>query len=503
MENTHEVLFEAKGITKIFGPTRALNQVDLRVYRGEIRGLIGENGSGKSTLSSIAAGMQKPTAGEMTFKGAPYAPATMLEGAKLGFGMIVQEMGTVSGLTVAENIFLGAEHKFINRLGLISRTKLNNEARRALGAIGFDDVSPDTPIDRLDMQDRKLVEVAKVMYGEPDVIVVDETTSALSQKGRQIIYNLMRKQKQRGGAVLFIGHDLEEVVAQCDTLTVLRDGELVETLEKPFDPANIKRLMVGRELGEHYYRDDKRASHMDETLLEITNLTTGRGELTNFSCTLRRGEILGIGGLSNCGMHELGRAIFGEEPLVTGGVKYVKTGEMINSAQSAIACGMGYVSKNRDTEALVVTASIRDNIVGAAFDKVTKSHIITRAREREYVNKQVDALSIKCASIDQNVQYLSGGNKQKVVFGKWLGRESDILILDCPTRGVDIGVKAAMYQLMEDMKRDGRAIVMISEEMAELIGMCDRIIVIKKGRISGEVTRGVDMNEEVIIDLMI
>ena len=499
-----ERLFEAKSITKMFATTRALHQVDLAVHAGEIRGLIGENGSGKSTLSSIAAGMQQPTHGEMLFHGKPYKPQSALEGAAAGVGMIVQEMGTVSGLTVAENIFLGSEDKFRNRFGLIQRSRMHEEAQKALDRIGFSEVEPDTLIDRLDMQDRKLVEVAKVMYGEPDVLVVDETTTALSQKGRRIVYRLMQQQKEDGRAVLFIGHDLDEVMEHCDSLTVLRDGELIATIEKnQFDPALVKRYMVGREIGEHYYREDAACSYEEQVVLKAEQVTTGRGDLMNVSFVLHQGEILGVGGLSNCGMHELGRALFGEEPIVTGSIVHVPSGQAITSAAVAIKHGFGYVSKNRDQEALVLTASVKDNIVGAGFDKVSRRGVITPKAEKAYVQKQVDALSIKCSSQDQLIKTLSGGNKQKVVFGKWLGRDSNVLILDCPTRGVDIGVKAAMYQLMEDMKHKGYAILIISEEMTELIGMCDRILVIKNGRLGGELIRGQNMDENTMIDLMV
>ncbi len=504
MPISQNVLFEAKGITKMYATTRALHQVDITVREGEIRGLIGENGSGKSTLSSIAAGMQPATHGEMLFHGQAYKPQSALDGAAAGVGMIVQEMGTVSGLTVAENIFLGNEGKFRNRLGLVQRSRMNQEAKKALDRIGFCEVKPDTLIDRLDMQDRKLVEVAKVMYGNPDVLVVDETTTALSQKGRRIVYRLMEQQKEEGKAVLFIGHDLEEVMEHCDSLTVLRDGEMVATLEKSqFEPQMVKRYMVGREIGEHYYREDTVCTFDEQVVLRAEQVTTGRGNLMNVSLELHRGEILGIGGLSNCGMHELGRALFGEEPIVTGSVVHVPSGEAVTCASVAIKHGFGYVSKNRDQEALVLTASVRDNIVGAGFDRVSRGGVITPKAERDYVEKQIDALSIKCSTQDQLIKTLSGGNKQKVVFGKWLGRDSDVLILDCPTRGVDIGVKAAMYQLMEDRKHSGHAILIISEEMTELIGMCDRVLVLKNGHLSGELTRGKDMNENTMIDLMV
>ena len=502
-DNKREVLFEASNICKIFGPTTALSNVDLSVYKGEIRGLIGENGSGKSTISSIAAGMQPATSGEMLFKGQPYKPATMIEGAKAGFGMIVQEMGTISGITVAQNIFLGNENLF-RKFGLISNKAMNKAAKAALEKIGCKTIEPSLYIDALDLQDRKLVEIAKVMYSDPDILVVDETTTALSQSGREIIYNLMKKMKEEGKAVLFISHDLEETMEHCDSLTVLRDGVLVATLEKKeFESNLVKKYMVGREIGDRYYRIDSECSYSDEVVIKVENLTTGHGLLQNVSFELHKGEILGVGGLSHCGMHELGRAIFGDEPIVTGSVTYVPTGEKITAPRVAIKYEMGYVSKNRDTEALVLTASVRDNIVGAGFDKVARKGIITPKAERNYVSKQVKALQIKCSSIDQQLKTLSGGNKQKVVFGKWIGRDAKILILDCPTRGVDIGVKAAMYQLMEEYKAAGNSILMISEELTELIGMCDRLLVLKNGKINGELKRNEKFDENTIIEYMI
>lgn len=503
MSEKREILFEAKNIIKVFGSTVALDRVNITVYRGEIRGLIGENGSGKSTISSIAAGMQQPTDGEMYFKGMPHKPATMLEGTELGFGMIVQEMGTISGITVAQNIFLGYEHLF-RRHGMISRKAMNEAAKKALCDIGFTDCDPEIYIDLLDMQDRKLVEIAKVMYHKPEVLAVDETTTALSQKGRTIIYDLMKKMKRENKAVLFISHDLEETMQHCDTLTVLRDGVLATTLDKnEFEEKLIKKYMVGREIGEHYYREDSICSYEKEVIIDVKNLTTGRGMLQNVSFQLHKGEILGIGGLSHCGMHELGRAVFGEEPIVNGEVTYVPENSEITSARDAIKYEMGYVSKNRDQEALVLTASIRENIIGASFDKVHKYGIITSSAEKRYVNRPLEALRIKCEGIDQQVKFLSGGNKQKVVFGKWMGRNSKILILDCPTRGVDIGVKAAMYELMEDMKKQGHSILMISEELTELIGMCDRLLVLKNGGISGELRRGEEFDENAVIEYMI
>ncbi len=501
--NEDKLIIETRQLCKNFGPTIALNHVDLKIYRGQITGLIGENGSGKSTITSILAGMQPASSGEMFFKGKPHKPSTMIEGAALGIGMIVQEQGYVSGISIAQNIFLGEEGRF-RRHGIISRSAMVKAAQEALNNIGCNDIDASWYIEQIDLQDRKLVELARVMASNPEVLVVDETTTALSQRGRSIIYDIMRRMRDEDKAVIFISHDLDELMEVCDRMVVLRDGNLITDLDKPeFEPNLIKRHMVGRDMGEKYYREDYDGTVSDEVVLDVDNVTSGSGLLINFSMQVHKGEILGIGGLSHCGMHELGKVVFGEEKILTGSVTHVPSGQKIRDARHAIKLGMGYVSKDRDHEALVLSASIRDNISSAGLDKINDGPFILPNKEKAYVNQQVQTLSIKCASINQNVQYLSGGNKQKVVFGKWIGRDCDILILDCPTRGVDVGVKAAMYALIDDMKRQGKTIIMISEELAELIGMADRLLILKDGSLAGEFQRSRQLTEHEIIECMI
>ncbi len=501
--NQDKLIIETRQLCKNFGPTVALDRVDLKVYRGQITGLIGENGSGKSTITSILAGMQPATSGEIYYKGELHKVSTMIEGAAKGIGMIVQEQGYVPGITIAQNIFLGREDQF-RKGGLISRRDMIRAAQKALDDIGCPDIDASWFIDRLNIQDRKLVELARVMVSDPDVLVVDETTTALSQRGRDIIYGIMRRMRDEDKCVIFISHDLEELMDICDRMVVLRDGVLITALDREEFEANlIKKHMVGREMGEKYYRSDWDGTVSDEVVLDVKNVTSGSGLLMNFSMQVHKGEILGIGGLSHCGMHELGKVIFGEEKLLTGTVTHVPSGQNITTARQAMKLGLGYVSKDRDKEALVLAASIRDNIVSAALDKINRGPFISPAAEKAYVNTQVESLSIKCASIEQNVQYLSGGNKQKVVFGKWIGRDGDILILDCPTRGVDVGVKAAMYQLIEDMKAAGKTIIMISEELTELIGMSDRLLILKDGALAGEFFRSPELTDSRVIDCMI
>jgi len=508
-DKDERLILATKGLHKVFGPTVAVDDVDMRVYRGQVMGLVGENGSGKSTIGSIVAGMQPPTRGEMFFKGRKHKPSTMIEAAKLGVGMIVQEQGYVPGISVAQNIYLGEEDKFRRSLGpvpvFISAGAMNRAAKIALEDIGLEGVDPSAPIDSLDLQDRKLVEIARVMHDDPELLIVDETTTALSQKGRDIVYGIMKRMREENKAVVFISHDLDELIETCDALTVLRDGKLIATLGKEqMVEDEIKRLMVGREMKGDYYRGDHKGSREPEVVLEALNVTSGSGLLMNFSMKVHKGEILGIGGLSHCGMHELGKVLFGEEKLVTGVVRHLPCGTEIDHPRGAVKCGLGYVSKDRDREALVLAASIKDNIVSAALDKLRNAlSLIWPKLEKEYVERQIDSLSIKCSSMNQNVQYLSGGNKQKVVFGKWVGRDCEILILDCPTRGVDIGVKAAMYQLMSEMKKQGKTIVMISEELTELIGMSDRLLVLKDGKLAGEFERSPELTENRVIEVMV
>ena len=496
-------ILELKHIRKTFASTVALGDVDLNVYPGEIRGLIGENGSGKSTISSIAAGMQKADSGEMRYHGDSWNPVSMIDALSKGIGMIVQESGTIQGVSVAENLFLGETKQFPGPFGTIDRKAMNAKADEALQAIGVKNVSGATPMGALDFQTRKLVEIAKVVMKDPEILVVDETTTALSQEGRSILYTLMKKLRDEGKAVLFISHDLDEIMEVCDTLTVLRDGAIIRHFTKDeFDADAIRTSMIGRELQGDYYRSDYTPSHLEEVAVKAEHISLGEA-LQDVSITVYKGEIVGIGGLSHCGMHPLGKILFGAVKPDSGEV-VTGDGVKITSETVAMKQAFGYVSKDRDVESLSLTASIRDNIAIAGMEKyAVNNFLMLNSREKVYVDKQISDLSIKCADRDQAVSQLSGGNKQKVVFGKWIGRGSEVLILDCPTRGVDIGVKRAMYQLMTELKNEGKSIVMISEEMPELMGMSDRLIIMKDGKITHEFARSTSLSDAEIIQYMI
>lgn len=499
-----EVLFEARHMHKAFGPTIALKDVDIQINRGEIRGLIGENGSGKSTIMSIAAGMQPATSGEMFYKGEKWEPNNMVESQRRGISMILQEANTVPHVSVAQNLFAGQERKF-SKCGIINMKKMFRAADTLLDQFGISNIRGKDSVDRLTFEDRKLIEIVRCVTDETQLLVVDETTTALSHEGRAILYRLIhRLAEEENKAVVFISHDMDEILEQCSVLTVLRDGDIIghltkeEMMEKDA-VAKIRYMMVGREIGEKYFREDYVASRMDEVALELKDISFG--PISDFSLVLHKGEIIGMGGLSGCGMHEIGKAAFGLEKLECGQV--LRNGKQVKNCLSAIENGIGYISKNRDLEALILDAPIQDNIVLPSLTALSHGGVISPKSERQLSDAQIEAFRIKCGNGKQYVNTLSGGNKQKVSFAKWMAKGSEVIIMDCPTRGVDIGVKQAMYALIEQMKKEGKAILIISEELPELIGMADRLVIMKDFKVTVEMDRSVDIKQTDIIEYMI
>lgn len=496
-----EVIFKAEGMNKSFGSTRAVVDFHIELKAGEIHGLIGENGSGKSTFSSLMSGILKPDSGVMTLRGKEYTPHSMADAAKEGVSFIVQEIGTIGSINVAANVFLNQEKLFMKH-GVINFSAMNKEAKVILSKIGGEHIDPSVTTESLNLEDRKLVEIARGMYFDPSILIIDETSNALAKRGRDILYDNMRRVRDNGGVVLFITHDLGELMALSDSVTVMRDGHYVDTLSKEeMSEKKLKELMVGREIADNLYRQDEKPNYSDEVVFEAKELNAIN--VDNVSIELHKGEILGIGGLAECGMHELGRLLFGIDKPDSGSVTVMASGHRIGSPRGAIKEEIGYLSKNRDTEAVVLNASIRNNICLPTLPKLKKFGFITSKAEKKLADKWSDALSIKMRSIEQNVSELSGGNKQKVVLAKWMGNNSKILIMDCPTRGIDIGVKEAIYKLMIQFKEEGRSMVMISEELNELIGMSDRILIMKDHRIVKELMRSPEIDENKVVEYMI
>ena len=499
MEQKH--LLVAEHIDKRFGITHAVNDVSLTIDAGEVRGLIGENGSGKSTFCQMLCGIYTIGGGTFTLDGQELHIRNQVEANRAGISIIVQEMGTLSGLTVAENIYLGHEEPFMH-MGIKDTRAMNRSAQKLLDEYGFGRIRAGQMIDQYNFEDRKLVEIVKATYMKPKILVIDETTTALSQNGRLELYKIMDAVRADGRSVIFISHDLGEVLSRTDTVSVLRDGEYIDTVRtKDVSEDDLKRLMVGREIGNAYYRTDYGEPISGEVVLSVQDVSVP-GEIEGITFDLHRGEILGFGGLSECGMHEVGKAIFGASWDRTGKVS-LADGTEINDIPTAIKHSVAYTSKDRDNESIIVNESIRNNIVLPSLEDLALQGLLYGGKLNRFADKHAKDMQIKMQSVNQFVSDLSGGNKQKVVLARWIGKGSDILVLDSPTRGIDVKVKQAIYALMDEMRKNGKSMIMISEEIPELLGMSDRIFVMKDGKISGEFMRSPQLSEEDLIAKMV
>ena len=451
-------------------------------------------------FSSIVAGIQKYDSGKMYLDGQPYEPTGTVDAINHGVSMVVQEQGTISKISVAANIFFGKEEKFAKG-GVLNVKEMNREAAKALQNIYVDNIKPEMMIDQLSFEDRKLVELARALYTSPKIWIIDETTTALSVAGRELLYKLMKEKRDEGKAILFISHDIEEIMDKCDSLTVLRDGLFIANLQKEeFNADKIRQLLIGRELSGHYYRDDTGVEISKQVVLEAKNVIAG--SVQNLTLQLHKGEILGIGGLSDCGMHDVGKVLFGLLKPETGEVLKDQK-EPVKSASWAVRHGIGYVSKNRDQESLMLISSIADNICLPSLKDLTPFGPISDRKQKQLAEKWSERMEVKADSVKVFCNTLSGGNKQKVNLGRWLLKDLQLLIVDCPTRGVDIGVKAYIYHVMQEAKKKGLTMLLITDELTEAMGMADNIIVMKDGMVKKEIGRSSHFSEEKMIEEMI
>lgn len=495
----NEIMLHAVDIDKSFGPTHAVDHVSIDFYKGEIHALIGENGSGKSTFTNMLTGIIPIGGGTFMLDGEKLIPKNQVDANHHGAAVIVQEQGTLDGLTVAENIFLGDEDQFMKH-GIKDTRAMYKKAQELLDSYNLNYIKATDPIDNYDFEDRKLVEIVKSTWFKPKVLVVDETTTALSQNGRYQLFDVMNKVRDDNRTVIFISHDMSEVLSMSDNISILRDGEFIKTVSsKDVTEDDLKTLMVGRKMTEHYYREDYGKSLASDVTISMQHVSVP-GELEDVSFDLHHGEILGIGGLSECGMHEVGKALFGASYERTGKVVLSDDTE-VNDINTAINHSLAYASKDRDNESLLIDDTIQDNITLPSLRKMGLP--LSKKKQVDFANKYADEMSVKMVNVQQFVSALSGGNKQKVVLARWLGAQSDILLLDSPTRGIDIKVKADIYNLLDEMRKSGKAILIISEEIMELIGMCDRILVMKDHKIAGELPRSEKRTEQDLISLMV
>jgi ribose transport system ATP-binding protein len=469
-------LLHMENIRKRFGATVALDGVSLGVEAGEVLALVGENGAGKSTLMKVLAGAYQPDSGEIRLDGRPFHPRHPHDSRQAGVAMIYQELSLAPHLSVAENILLGMEP---SRFGFTRRAELRRRAAEALQQVGHPDIAPETRVADLPIAARQLVEIARAVAVGCRVLIFDEPTSSLTAEDIEHLFTLVRRLKARGHAIIYISHVLEEVKAISDRFCVLRDGASVGTGETAATPTGrIITLMVGREMKDLYPRS-KRV--MGEPILETGELA-GVSKPLSASLTLHRGEVLGIAGLAGAGRTEFLRALFGLDPIRSG---RIKVGACTGPAPAALCWkqGMGMVSEDRKLEGLALTLSIADNVTLSKLGGLGPCGLVLPSRQEAATLPWIEALQIKCRGPRQPVGDLSGGNQQKAAIARLLHHDVDILLLDEPTRGIDVGSKARIYQLVDDLAARGKAVLMVSSYLPELFGTCDRIAVMCRGRL--------------------
>jgi ribose transport system ATP-binding protein len=476
--------FAMRGIRKAFGATVALDGVDLSVEAGEICDLIGQNGAGKSTLMSILAGAQAPDAGEMSIDGAPFVPASPIDARRAGVAMIYQELSLAPHLSVMENIMMGAEP---TRFGLIDWPRMRDLASRALSQLGHHDIAPDAPVGSLSVAAQQLVEIARAVALGSRVLVLDEPTSSLGRADVERLFALLRKLQAEGHAIVYISHFIEEVKEVADRFIVLRDGRNAgggPTGDATHD--DIVALMVGRTVGDLFPRTPR---HRGQAILEVSALEPGSA-----SFTLHRGEILGIAGVLGSGRTRLLRTIFGLEPVRSGRIR-VGIYSRGSGPHDRWRQGLGILSEDRKEEGLATTLDIADNVTMTRLTPYGVGGLLSPSRQRAAAARWISELQIKCAGPEQKAGELSGGNQQKVAIARLLHHDVDVLILDEPTRGIDVGSKAQIYHLIDALVADApgheaRAVLMVSSYLPELLGMCDRIAVMKRGKLGDPVPAG-------------
>jgi ribose transport system ATP-binding protein len=474
-----KVLLEMKGITKEFPGVKALDKVSIKVHESEILALLGENGAGKSTLIKVLAGVHQPSSGQIIINGEPVKIENPKHSQNLGISIIYQEFNLIPHMSIAENIFIGREPCKIK--GVLNRKKINEDTRKWLDKVGLKHLSPDSLISELSVAEQQLVEIAKALSFDSKIIVMDEPTAALNDEDTNKLLNIMRDLKRQGMGIIFITHRLEEVEAVADSISVLRDGKYIGSeLVKNVSRDDMVTMMVGRKLKDLF---PVKIEASDKVALEVRNLNVP-GILYDINFSVNKGEIVGIAGLMGSGKTELSRALFGLYKDMEGTVKVY--GKIVRTPREAIDAGIALVTDDRKQEGLVLGLSVYENMLLPVYRKISKFGILQKRKKDEIVNRWIKNLKIKVHNPKVEVKTLSGGNQQKVVLGKWLQINPKVLILNEPTRGIDIGAKAEIYQIIKRLTEDGIAIILISSEMPELLGMSHRILVMNEGRITAE-----------------
>jgi ribose transport system ATP-binding protein len=468
-----------RGIGKAFGPVRVLDAVDFNIGAGEIHALMGENGAGKSTLMKILSGVYQADAGDILIDGKTAQIRDTVDAERAGIAIIHQELNLIPQLSVMENMFLGREP---SRFGVVDSAAMRRQSRHWLDMVGAQRIDPQMEAGRLSIGQQQLVEIAKALSLDARVLVMDEPTAALTHREIETLFEIMLGLKARGVALVYVSHRMEEIFRICDRISVLRDGKFVgerAISQTGFD--EIVRLMVGRELGERF---PKRTNAPGDVRFQVAGLADD-GNISGISFDVRAGEVLGIAGLMGAGRSEILRTLFGVNRKTAGTVSLDGLPLDVRDASGAIGAGIGFVTEDRKNQGLVLGMSVRENATLVHLDTYARFGVVNDAAERAAVEQLIKQLRIRTRDAELDVKSLSGGNQQKVVFAKWLAAPPKVLLLDEPTRGVDVGGKAEIYTIINQLASQGVAIVMVSSELPEVLGMSDRILVMHQGRQNG------------------
>ena len=484
-----KVLMSMKNIVKQYPGTLALNKINMDIYAGEVLGLIGENGAGKSTLMKIMIGAETATEGSMEMRGTHYAPHDPIEASRLGVGMVFQEQSLILNLSVAQNIFIGRESQYI-RHGMINTKSMNEAAQNVLKEMEISGIKPSTKVNTLDFASRQMVEIAKVFdaarnsEGQGSVILLDEPTSVLNEGEINQLFQHVKKLCAQGNAVIFVSHKLDEVMQIADRICVFKDGSLVREMKNEnVDESVLYEAMVGRAASGEYYQLHRQRQPESEVVLELRNLSK-RGYFADVSVELHKGEILGFCGVIGSGKEELCAVLCGDEDATSGEIIIYGKSERCKSPHIALKKGIISVPRERRTGGIISDFSAYENIYMSNFKKVKKNGVISSRLARKQAEEYRKELSIKLPGVEQKVGNLSGGNAQKVVFARVLASDADILILDHPTRGVDVGAKAEIYSIIRDIANQGKSLIVLGDTLDESIGLSNRVVVMKDGEIT-------------------
>jgi ribose transport system ATP-binding protein len=478
-----------KGLTKQFPGVLALDDIALTLYAGEVHALAGENGAGKSSLIKVLCGIHAPDSGHITLNGAPFSPKTPMDAIRAGIRVVHQELHMLNQLSVAENLLF--ENLPRRAFGFIDRVSLNRRAGELLALVGLEDLAPTALVEGLGMAQRQLIEIAKALSNDSRVVIMDEPTATLTSREAKRLFDIIGRLRAKGVAILFVSHHLQELFEIGDRVTVMRNGRKVSTQAiSQTSPSELVRLMVGREVSGSVAKPTQTHARRGKEALRVDKLRfQGQAASAGISLSVAYGEILGIAGLVGSGRTETVRAIFGADPRVAG--KIFKDGieVSIRKPRDALAHGICLVTEDRKDEGLVLDMPIRTNITMAQLSEFSNAGWLNQSAEAAASHQMVKQLDIRLANIEQPPRQLSGGNQQKVVLAKWLVRNPSVLILDEPTRGVDVGAKAEIHALLQRKADEGMALMVVSSDLPELMQLCDRIVVLSNGRLTGELNR--------------